>query len=92
MVKLIEIIKSPLKEKKYRAVFDDGTHTDFGAAGYEDFTIHKNVRRKDLYDLRHRKNENWNNYKSAGALSKWILWNKPTFNASVADYKKRFNL
>jgi len=29
---------------------------------------------------------------SAGALSRWILWNKPTIEASKADFKKRFNL
>jgi hypothetical protein len=30
--------------------------------------------------------------KSAGALSRWILWNKPTLAASIKDYKKRFGL
>ena len=25
---------------------------------------------------------------SAGALSRWILWNKPTLKASIDDYKK----
>ena len=27
---------------------------------------------------------------TAGALSRWILWNKPSFRESVADYKRRF--
>jgi len=25
-------------------------------------------------------------------LSRWILWNLPTKEASIADFKKRFNL
>ena len=36
--------------------------------------------------------EDWNDVTSAGALSRWILWNKPTIEASKADFKKRFNL
>jgi hypothetical protein len=48
--------------------------------------------RKKLYLKRHEKNENWNDPKSRGALSRWILWNKKTLSASIADFKKRFNL
>jgi len=88
----MKLIKSPLASKKYRAVFDDGTHTDFGASGYADFTIHRDLMRQMNYLSRHRANENWNDYKSAGALSRWILWNKPTIAESLKDYKKHFNL
>ena len=42
--------------------------------------------------MRHKKNENWKDPTTAGALSRWVLWNKPSFRASVSDYKKRFNL
>ena len=92
MVKLLKITKSPIATKKLRAYFDDGTHTDFGASGYSDFTIHKDLERLKRYDLRHKPNENWNDFKSAGALSKWILWNKPTLEASIADYRRRFKI
>ena len=47
----MKIVKSPILTKKYRAIFDDGTHTDFGATGYEDFTTHKDETRKKLYLL-----------------------------------------
>jgi hypothetical protein len=77
---------------KLVAVFDDGTHTSFGALGYEDFTQHGDPKRKKLYLNRHKKREDWNNPKTAGALSKWILWNKPTLDASIEDYVKRFNM
>jgi hypothetical protein len=49
-------------------------------------------KRKQAYLDRHRTNENWNDYMSAGSLSRWTLWNKKTLSASIADYKKRFNL
>jgi hypothetical protein len=58
----------------------------------EDYTQNKDATRKERYLERHRRNENWSDYKSAGALSWWILWNKPSLRASLADYKRRFGL
>lgn len=58
-----------------------------------DFTKHKNPTRKNRYLQRHRgMHEDWNDPTTAGALSRWILWNKPSFKASVADYKRRFKV
>ena len=95
-MKLIKIIPSSNKDKKYDAFFmqDSGREKkiSFGSKGMSDFTIHKDEERKKRYLDRHRKNENWNSPMTAGALSRWILWNKPTFRASLNDYKKRFNL
>ena len=92
MVKLFSVTKSDRKGKKFVAKFDDGTQTHFGAAGFEDFTTHGDEERKKRYLDRHRANENWNDPKSAGALARWILWNKPTLTASIQDYKSRFRL
>ena len=50
------------------------------------------IKKKDAYIARHKVNENWNDPKSAGALSRYILWNKTTQSASISDFKKRFNL
>ena len=91
-LKLIKIVKSPKPEKKLRAYFSDGTKTDFGAKGMSDFTKHKDSERKKRYMSRHKKRENWNSPKTAGSLSRWVLWNKDTLKKSIADYKKRFKL
>ena len=64
----------------------------FGALGYEDFTIHGDKKRKTAYLRRHRKNEDWTNPRTAGALSRYILWNKPTIEQSIKDFEKRFNV
>ena len=92
----VEIKKSTNPKKKYMAIFyDDGKRkktTHFGSAGMSDFIKNRDEKRKKLYLERHRKRENWNSYMTAGALSRWILWNKPTLSASIADYKKKFNL
>lgn len=93
----VEIKPSTNNNKKYMAIFFDDNNkriktTHFGARGMSDFTIHKDKERKELYLKRHQKRENWNDKFSAGALSRWILWNKPTLKGSIRDYKKRFNL
>jgi len=91
-IRLLSIKKSPIKGKKLRASFSDGTHTDFGFAGMSDFTKHKDRARMQRYISRHKSRENWRNYKSRGSLSRYILWNKPSLRSSISDYKKRFKL
>lgn len=90
----VKLYKSPRKGKKYRAVWsrdnEEFRHTDFGAEGMSDFTIHKDPARKKRYLDRHRARENWNDPYSAGALSRWVLWDKPTLRGSWTAYKKRF--
>tara|TARA_Y100001972_G_C7555845_1_gene279263 strand:+ start:402 stop:710 length:309 start_codon:yes stop_codon:yes gene_type:complete len=66
--------------------------TRFGADGMSDFTKHKDPARKKRYLDRHKKREDWSKPMTAGALSKEILWNKPTLQASISSYKKKFNL
>lgn len=94
-LKLKHIVKSKNPEKKYDAVFTTETGREkrvpFGAKGYSDFTKHKDTRRKSRYLKRHRgMGEDWNKPDTPGALSRWILWGKPSFRESVVDYKKRF--
>ena len=96
-LKLVKIVKSPKHEKKYRAHFSDGTHTDFGAKGMQNYggvgkERHLDKERKKRYISRHKSRENWNSPKTPGALSRWILWNKDTLRKSIADYKKKFKL
>ena len=92
----VVIKKSDKSEKKLMAVFtmSNGRKktTHFGAAGMDDYTKTRDKDQRSRYLKRHRRNENWNNPVSAGALSRWVLWNKETRSASINDYKKRFNL
>ena len=85
----VEIDKSDKKDKKLVAKFrfPDGKRktTHFGAKGYSDFTIHKNPNRKAKYLVRHN-SEDWEDFTSAGALSRWILWNEPHLNLSFNNY------
>jgi hypothetical protein len=95
--KLKTIKRSHVPEKKFDAVFEneDGRTKvqPFGQKGYSDYTKHKNPTRKQRYLSRHSgMGEDWNDPTTAGALSKWVLWNKKTLKASIRDFKRRFNL
>ena len=92
----VEIKPSTSKGKKYTAIFYDGDKkvktTHFGSAGMSDYTKNKDPERKQRYLDRHRSNENWNDKFSAGSLARYILWNKTSLSASIANYKSKFNL
>lgn len=66
----------------------------FGAAGYDDYTTHHDSERKTRYLARHKTRENWrkSGVTTAGFWSRWLLWNKPSLAASIADTSSRFNL
>ena len=99
-LRLVKIVKSPNPEKKFMAVFEkDGRKksTHFGAKGYQNYggtgkARHLSEERKKRYIARHSKRENWRDPTSAGALSRWVLWNKPSLRESISDYKRRFKL
>ena len=90
--------KSTDASKKYMVTIYDKTNrpktVHFGAAGYEDYTIHKDEERMDRYKKRHKTNEKWgkSGIKTAGFWSRLVLWNKTSISASLTDVKKRFNI
>jgi hypothetical protein len=98
MDKIVFVKLSPAtaKDKKYKMEFFNKEKKkvatrQFGQAGASDFTKHNDTARRLRYDNRHKARENWDDPLTNGALSKWILWNKPTIESSFKDYRKRFN-
>ena len=106
-MKLLEINPSTRKNKKFMAIFDVNgkkVTTHFGAASYRDFTLmndknskfyeKSSVERekvKQSYLKRHAK-EDWFKPMTAGALSRWILWNSASLPVAIKNYKKKFSL
>ena len=93
----LTIRQSNSKSKKLDAIFTDAdgkTKTvSFGATGYTDYTLSKDPERRARYLNRHRANENWNDYMSPGALSRYILWGDSTdLQTNIRAFKRRFNL
>ena len=95
-VTLERIVKSQNSDKKYDAIFEypnGRTKTvSFGSAGMDDYTLTEDKERRRLYRIRHAKDLETGDPTRAGYLSWFILWNKPTIEASIKDYKKRFKL
>ena len=89
----MELERATDGKHKWVAVFKDGTRTPFGAKGYEDYTISKNKLRRANYLARHRTTENWNKPKTAGALSRWLLWGDSTsLQTNLTAFRRRFSL
>jgi len=89
---MYRLSKSSSKTKKYDVITPDDKLIRFGQNNASDFTIHKDEVRKQRYLDRHEANEDWTNLNSAGAWSRWILWNKSTTRSSIKDMEKRFNI
>jgi hypothetical protein len=102
-MKLEKVIPSDRKGKKWTAIFcmckgeskccdNDKKKVNFGATGYDDYTITKDKEQRERYRKRHEKDLRTNDPTRPGYLSYYLLWNKPTLQESIKDYKKKFNL
>ena len=75
----------------------------FGENGSEDFTIHKDRRRRLLYLDRHGRDkpsfskstkENWgqDGIYTAGYWSRWLLWEKPSIGQAIRFMRDKKNI
>ena len=86
--------------KKWRANFynreeDKRKTVHFGAAGYEDYTIHEDPVRAERYRTRHAKDLLTDAAKTGmtpGALSYYVLWTSPSLAQGIRNYKNRYHL
>lgn len=95
MIKVKSFKKLKGNSKKYEITFEKNGKMyvrKFGAAGMSDYTIHKDKERRERYISRHKKDLRTNDPMKPGYLSMYILWNKPSINASLADYKRRLGV
>ena len=100
MIKVIELkkLKKGSKNKgnkKYKITFEKNGKKyirRFGSLGMSDYTIHKDKARRERYISRHKKDLRTKDPMKPGYLSMYILWNKSTVKASLADYKRRLNV
>ena len=107
-MKLMKIIPSKRKDKKYVAYFKlpDGKEkaVHFGASGYRDFTLISDKTSKFYIKdkagrekvkqayISRHSKEDWSKPDSAGTLSRYILWSTPSLGGSIRNFKKRFGV
>jgi len=89
---------SPSNIHKFVAEFKDKDtgkmkKTKFGRRPYQDYTIHKDRQRRELYRLRHEKDLLTKDPTRAGYLSYYLLWGDSTsLQKNIQEFKKKFNL
>lgn len=87
----MKLEKATDNKHKFVAVFKDGKRVAFGKHLADDFTITGDEDARRRYLARHKPNENWENPRTAGALSKWLLWGASTSLAeNLRTFKNRF--
>jgi len=88
---MLECVEEINESKRFRAYFSDGTITKFGQTNPKKGTFldHQNKELKKNYIKRHLKDLETNDYKRAGYLSLFLLWNKPTLKDSMNDFNRR---
>ncbi len=91
----VKLTKATNPAKKYKVIVEkDGKKKtiQFGQKGASDYTKNGDKERRERYDKRHKKREDWSitGIDTAGFWSKNLLWNKPTISGSIKDIEKRF--
>lgn len=82
-MKIIDLIDSPRKNKRFRVFLDDGHHYDFGLLNGNTYIDHHDKRKRDAYRARHMSNKNEkelidNLVPSPALFSMVLLWGAST--------------
>jgi hypothetical protein len=85
-------LSKPTRKFKKFSVLVGHKKINFGDDRYEDFTQHKDPKRKALYIQRHKKNEDWNNPLTAGFWSYHLLWTKPSIEEAKKHIYSKFGI
>ena len=94
MVVLVKLQRSSKPEKKWMVTLDRERGrkktVHFGQASASDFPSHKDVQHRERYLDRQREREDWgaSGVETAGWWSRWLLWNRTSIAASLADIRK----
>ena len=101
-MRLLAVLPSTQLTKKLMAVFrdDDGKNktVHFGSSYHLDFIKYSALsptlafKKKASYISRHGATEDWSDPTTAGTLSRYLLWEKPTLKDALATYKRRFKV
>lgn len=88
---ILEVKPSTRKNKRYVAIFKDGTKTHFGLKGGMTYLDHKDKEKRKNYRKRHKKDLDTNDPYRAGYLSFFLLWSDATnLKDAIKEYNKDF--
>ena len=88
---MYSIKNSSIKGKKYVLITPQGKKIHFGS-DMENYTIHKDDKRKQLYINRHNNSrEDWTKI-NPGSASRYILWENKDLDKAIKKYGTRFKI
>jgi hypothetical protein len=102
-MKLEKVVKSDAKNKKFTAIFcmckgeskccdKEKKKVHFGDNRFEDFTMHKDTKRRENYRSRHASGKNAK-ADTPNALAYHILWGDSTsLQENIKSFKKKYNV
>ena len=82
-MKILNIVDSPLKTKRFRALLSDNTHIDFGLKTGHTYIDHKDKIKRYNYQMRHYNSKREQPYiknliVSPALFSYYLLWGQST--------------
>jgi hypothetical protein len=93
-MKILKVVKSDRKDKKLKAILDNGKEIHFGSDVSQTYTEGASKQKRDNYLKRHLRNPNEkrlieNNVMSPALLSAYILWNTPSLEKNIEILNKK---
>ena len=85
------IKKSKNPKKKYDAIFPT-KKVSFGSAPYEDYTIHKDDKRRDSYIKRHGATQSWTDIEKPQTWARYLVWEKKSIPEAIKFMENKFNI
>ena len=86
------IKKSKNPEKKYDAIINGKKTVSFGSAPYEDYTTHKDDKRRESYIARHGATQSWTDINKPQTWARYLLWEEKTIPKAIKKMEKKFNI
>lgn len=87
------IAKSDKPDKRLKATFSDGKTIHFGAKNGTTYIDGATADQRKNWIARHRVRENWNDPRTAGALSRYLLWgDSRSLDKNHSRFMDRFSI
>ena len=81
---MVEVIlkKPTVTGKKYDAIFPD-KKVSFGSSDSQDYTTHKDDKRRDSYIKRHGATQSWTEKEKPQTWARYLLWEKRSIPEAI---------
>ena len=90
---MVEVIsKNLLQREEIRSYKFPDKKVSFGSAPYEDYTTHKDDKRRDSYIKRHGATQSWTDIEKPQTWARYLLLQKNSIPEATKFMEKKFNV